>query len=130
MAESKIVVKDNHLLFEDGRFYVTETQYKDGRQTDFPKKIDVTDDVKKAIMPKTFIDIDKFICSLIGRSRLTGFRVPDIFISSLRDQGLFYSDGSLMRIGSKKCEGKLKEMLDEKVLAIDSLMTAKENTEE
>jgi hypothetical protein len=44
-VQSEIVELDNRLRFEDGRLYITRTPYKDGIQSEFSKKIDVTEDV-------------------------------------------------------------------------------------
>lgn len=74
------------------------------------------------------IDVDKFVCSLLSKIEKQKDHIKGIgwleadgkyrFITNLlADQGIIYKDGSLIKIGSKKCEGKLKEMLDEKVLA-------------
>ena len=44
-VQCETVVLDNRLRFEDGRLYITSTPYKNGIQSDFSKKIDVTEDV-------------------------------------------------------------------------------------
>ena len=44
-VQSEIFELDNRLRFEDGRLYIIRTPYKDGIQSDFSKKIDVTEDV-------------------------------------------------------------------------------------
>jgi hypothetical protein len=74
------------------------------------------------------IDIDKFICSYLSilekckehTKGIEGLKISgryQLIIDLLNQQGIIYKDGSLIKIGSKKCEGKLKEMLNEKVLA-------------
>lgn len=44
-VQGEIIELDNRLRFEDGRLYITRTPYKDGIQSEFSKKIDVTEDV-------------------------------------------------------------------------------------
>lgn len=44
-VQSEFIELDNRLRFEDGRLYITRTPYKDGIQSEFSKKIDVTEDV-------------------------------------------------------------------------------------
>lgn len=48
-ATSRTVEIDNRLRFENGRIYITSTPYEGGRQSDFPEKLDVTEQVAKAI---------------------------------------------------------------------------------
>ena len=48
-AISKTVEIDNRLRFENGRIYISSTPYDGGRQSDFPEKLDVTEQVAKAI---------------------------------------------------------------------------------
>ena len=58
------------------------------------------------------IDIDRFICSLIEH-QMDGSIYKNQLLDSLKQQGIIYKDGSLIRIDSKKCGGKLGEMVDE-----------------
>jgi hypothetical protein len=44
-VQCETIELDNRLRFEDGRLYITSTPYKNGIQSDFSEKIDVTDDV-------------------------------------------------------------------------------------
>lgn len=38
-------ILDNRLYFEDGRLLIKRIPYKNGKQSDFPEKVDVTEDV-------------------------------------------------------------------------------------
>lgn len=49
LSEGNECIVDNRIRFEDGRFYITQTPYKNCEQSDFPEKIDVTEEVAKAI---------------------------------------------------------------------------------
>ena len=44
-VQGKIIELDTRLRFEDGRLYITSTPYKNGTQSGFSEKIDVTEDV-------------------------------------------------------------------------------------
>ena len=44
-VQGETIELDNRLRFEDGRLYITSTPYKNGIQSDFSEKIDVTEDV-------------------------------------------------------------------------------------
>ena len=44
-VQGQTIILDNRLRFEDGRLYITSTPYKNGIQSDFSEKIDVTEDV-------------------------------------------------------------------------------------
>ena len=137
VVKSKIVRKDNHLLFEDGRFYVTETPYKDGRPTDWPKKIDVTDDVIKAVMPKQKIDIDKFVCDVIKSRDLEECRIYGHFYLfgglkwALKQQGIVYDNGSLYKANKKEKEPatNVEFSVWPKELVEDTVREAAENTD-
>lgn len=48
-ATSRTVEIDNRLRFENGRIYISSIPYEGGRQSDFPEKLDVTEQVAKAI---------------------------------------------------------------------------------
>ena len=47
---SAIYIVDSRLCFENGRLFVTQTPYNGAVQSDFPEKIDVTDDVLDALL--------------------------------------------------------------------------------
>ena len=44
-VQGETIELDNRLRFEDGRLYITSTPYKNGIQSEFSEKIDVTEDV-------------------------------------------------------------------------------------
>ena len=44
-VQGETIELDNRLRFENGRLYITSTPYKNGIQSDFSKRIDVTEDV-------------------------------------------------------------------------------------
>ena len=44
-VQGETIELDKRLRFEDGRLYITSTPYKNGIQSNFSKKIDVTEDV-------------------------------------------------------------------------------------
>ena len=48
-ATSRTVEIDNRLRFENGRIYISSIPYEGGRQSGFPEKMDVTEQVAKAI---------------------------------------------------------------------------------
>lgn len=48
-ATSRTVEIDNRLRFENGRIYISSIPYEGGRQSDFPEKLDMTEQVAKAI---------------------------------------------------------------------------------
>ena len=48
-ATSRTVEIDNRLRFENGRIYISSIPYEGGRQSDFPEKVDVTEQMAKAI---------------------------------------------------------------------------------
>ena len=54
IGEGNMYETDNRLRFQDGRLYITQTPFKDGKQIDFPEIVDVTEDVLN-----TFIEIIK-----------------------------------------------------------------------
>lgn len=74
------------------------------------------------------IDVDKFVCSLLSKTEKQKDHIKGIgwleadgkyrFITNLlADQGIIYKNGSLIKIGSKKCEGTLGKLLEEKRLS-------------
>lgn len=49
-CECTIYDVDNRIRIENGRFYTTRTPYENGKQSDFPELVDVTEDVVDAIL--------------------------------------------------------------------------------
>lgn len=58
LIDGEEFVVDNRLQFKDGRLYISETPYKEGNQSDFPKLIDVTDEVMEALVKAYYKRVD------------------------------------------------------------------------
>lgn len=51
-CECTIYDVDNRIRIENGRFYITRTPYENGKQSDFPELVDVTEEVVDAILKR------------------------------------------------------------------------------
>lgn len=74
--QTKTVAIDRRLWMEDGRFYISSTPYDGGRQSGFPERIDVTDEVVDIIRqqlqqprPRYIIRINQEYLEMIFRQR-------------------------------------------------------------